>query len=32
MSIEDCSAGFSVGERAKFLTMDHIKSLDRIEK
>ncbi|UPK96957.1 hypothetical protein LCI18_007892 [Fusarium solani-melongenae] len=32
MSIEDCGAGFSVGERAKFLTMDHIKSLDRIEK
>jgi TRIAD3 protein (E3 ubiquitin-protein ligase RNF216) len=32
MSIEDCSAGFSVGERAKFLSVDHIKALDRIEK
>ncbi|RSM19385.1 hypothetical protein CDV31_001807 [Fusarium ambrosium] len=32
MSIEDCSAGFSVGEQAKYLSADHIKALGRIEK
>ncbi|RMJ18664.1 hypothetical protein CDV36_001598 [Fusarium kuroshium] len=32
MSIEDCSAGFSVGEQAKYLSPDHIKALGRIEK
>ncbi|RSL66889.1 hypothetical protein CEP51_012724 [Fusarium floridanum] len=32
MSIEDCTAGFSVGEQAKYLSVDHIKALGRIEK
>ncbi|RSL42012.1 hypothetical protein CEP53_012420 [Fusarium sp. AF-6] len=31
MSIEDCSAGFSVGEQAKYLSADHVKALGRIE-
>lgn len=32
MSTEGCSAGFSVSERAKFLSADLAKGLDRIEK
>ncbi|KAJ4327835.1 hypothetical protein N0V84_001797 [Fusarium piperis] len=32
MSTEGCSAGFSVSERAKFLSADHARALDCIEK
>ncbi|RSL71850.1 hypothetical protein CEP54_001055 [Fusarium duplospermum] len=32
ISIENCSAGFSVGERVKYLSTDQIKALDRIAK